>query len=99
MIYAAEIVNGTVDRVLVVRSMAFVAELGGTWVQTFKNGTRGQFAGTGFSYDPVLDVFIPPQPYQSWTLDPLTFEWVPPVPMPPGGPWIWDEEHEEWVEA
>lgn len=35
--------------------------LDGTWLQTSYSGSfRGCFAGLGFSYDPVADVFAPP---------------------------------------
>lgn len=35
--------------------------LEGVWRQTSYSGSfRGCFAGLGFSYDPVLDVFVPP---------------------------------------
>jgi len=35
--------------------------LDGEWRQTSYSGSfRGCFAGLGFSYDPVLDVFLPP---------------------------------------
>jgi hypothetical protein len=53
--------------------------LGGTWVQTSYNGRiRGTYAGIGFTYDPVADVFVPP----GWTL--INGVWTaPPVePMP-----------------
>jgi hypothetical protein len=34
---------------------------GGVWVQTSYNGNfRGQYAGTGMTYDPVLDIFTFP---------------------------------------
>jgi hypothetical protein len=34
---------------------------GGVWVQTSYNGNfRGQHAGTGMTYDPVLDIFTFP---------------------------------------
>jgi len=37
--------------------------LGGTWIQTSYNGTiRYNFAGIGFTYDPIDDAFIPPVP-------------------------------------
>jgi len=36
--------------------------LGGRWVQTsYNHKFRGCFAGIGFLYDPMQDVFIPPQ--------------------------------------
>ena len=35
--------------------------LAGVWKQTSYSGSfRGCFAGLGFSYDPVTDVFVPP---------------------------------------
>jgi len=43
---------------------AFIAFMGieGTWLQTSYNGNfRGQYAGQGMTYDPVLDQFISPQ--------------------------------------
>lgn len=73
---------------------------GGRWMQTSYNATiRKNYAGIGYTYDAVRDAFIPPQPYPSWVLDETTCRWNAPVPMPPGGPWAWDEELEEWVEA
>ena len=44
---------------------AFIASLGieGEWLQTsYNNNFRGQYAGQGMTYDPVLDEFISPQP-------------------------------------
>ena len=74
--------------------------LGGTWVQTSYNGRiRKNYAGIGFTFDPVRDAFIPPKPYPSWVLDEATCQWEAPIPMPSGGPWEWDEETEDWVAA
>ena len=37
--------------------------LGGTWIQTSYNGTiRYNYAGAGYTYDPIDDAFIPPAP-------------------------------------
>lgn len=37
--------------------------LGGTWLKTSYNGTiRYNFAGVGYTYDPIDDAFIPPIP-------------------------------------
>ena len=37
--------------------------LGGTWVKTSYNGTiRYNYAGVGFTYDPIDDAFIAPMP-------------------------------------
>lgn len=109
MAHFAEIDNSNIVlRVLVVpdeqeqRGQAFLADdlgLGGVWVQTSYNGTiRRRFAAVGGSYDPVLDAFLPPRPFPSWTLDAATLEWVPPIVMPEeGGPWVWDELSQGWV--
>jgi hypothetical protein len=41
----------------------FINNLGGNWVQTsYNNNFRYNFAGIGFSYDPVADAFIEPMP-------------------------------------
>jgi len=40
---------------------AWVNNLGGTWVKTSYNGTiRYNFAGIGYTYDPIDDAFIAP---------------------------------------
>jgi len=45
------------------------------WVQTsYNSNIRKQFAGIGYTYDDVNDVFITPQPYPSWSLDD-NFDW------------------------
>jgi hypothetical protein len=42
---------------------AFIASLGltGTWLQTsYHANFRGAYAGLGYTYDPLLDEFVPP---------------------------------------
>ena len=40
-----------------------IDNLGGTWVKTSYNGTiRYNYAGVGYTYDPIDDAFIPPVP-------------------------------------
>jgi len=73
---------------------------GGTWIQTsYNNNFRKHFAGKGFSYDPDLDIFVPPAPFPSWTrTDNENDDWEPPVPWPDDGNfYLWDEEKQEWV--
>lgn len=61
---------------------------------------RKNYAGIGFSYDPVLDAFIPPQPYPSWLLSTETCLWSSPVPYPTDGKdYVWDEATLSWVEV
>jgi hypothetical protein len=71
-----------------------------TCVRTSYNGNiRKQYAGIGYTYDPVNDVFIAPQPYGSWTLD-ENFDWQPPTPMPveEGKRYAWFEPNRQWIE-
>ena len=65
---------------------------------SYNNNIRKQYAGIGFSYDAINDVFIAPQPYPSWLLD-NNFDWQPPTPMPTEGMWTWDEDNLSWTEV
>jgi hypothetical protein len=108
----AKIVDGKVTQVIVGEPEffdTFVDSSPGTWLQTSYNthggvhtngGTplRGNYAGIGYHYDPVADVFYAPQPYASWVLSPKTFLWEAPVAMPKtGGTYVWDEVTQSWV--
>lgn len=75
--------------------------LGGNWKQTSYNGNmRKNYAGIGYTYNPNLDAFVPPQPYSSWVLDANTARWNAPIPMPDDGKkYIWDENLVSWVEV
>ena len=74
--------------------------LGGRWVQTSYNGNiRKNYAGIGYKYDATLDAFIPPQPFESWTLNEETAQWEAPTPYPDDGKrYSWDEATTSWVE-
>ncbi len=71
---------------------------GGTWKQTSYNGNiRKNYAGIGYTYDSVIDAFVPPKPYPSWLLDTNTAQWNSPVPMPTDGErYGWNEEQQNW---
>lgn len=74
---------------------------GGRWVQTSYNSTiRKNYAGQGYSYDSIRDIFIAPQPYLSWTLD-TDAKWQAPTPMPTeeGKFFAWDEPTLSWKEV
>lgn len=63
-------------------------------------GLRKNYAGIGYTYDPVLDAFIPPQPFPSWLLDIQACLWDSPVQYPTDGKqYIWDEATLSWVEV
>ena len=71
------------------------------WVQTSYNATiRKNYAGIGYTYDPVANHFFAPQPYPSWTLD-TDAKWNAPTPMPveEGKFFTWDEPTLSWVEV
>lgn len=70
-------------------------KLGGRWVQTSYNGTiRRRYAAVGFHYDETRDAFIPPQPYESWSLDD-NHDWQAPVAQPEGS-YQWNEDTQAW---
>ena len=88
----------------------FVDDSPGKWIQTSYNtfggehtlgGTplRKNFAGIGFTYDYARDAFIPPKPFDSWTLNSDTCLWDPPIEMPSDGKmYNWNEENQQWEE-
>jgi hypothetical protein len=72
---------------------------GQTCKRTSYNGNiRKQYAGIGFTYDAVNDVFVAPQPFPSWSLDD-NHDWQPPTPRPEGLNWYWDEDNLSWTEV
>jgi hypothetical protein len=62
---------------------------------SYNNRIRKQYAGIGYTYDAVVDQFVAPQPFPSWTLD-SNNDWQAPTPKPEGS-FIWDEETLVWV--
>lgn len=77
------------------------------WIQTSYNTHGGQhpegrplrknYAGIGYTYDPIRDAFIPPKPYASWILDEETCLWNPPILYPnDGNDYVWNEESVMW---
>ena len=70
--------------------------LGGTWIQTsYNHNIRKQYAGIGFSFDPVRDEFVSLQPFPSWSLD-SNNDWQAPT-QKPEGKFYWDEESLSWL--
>jgi hypothetical protein len=61
---------------------------------------RGNYAGIGYTYDAVNDVFYAPKPFNSWTLSETTWLWEPPVAYPNDGKqYVWNEETISWQEV
>ena len=102
MAYFAELVDDTVTQVIVVNDdIADGAQfchdlLGGLWLETFIDDPDKNYAGIGYTYNPVTNNFIPPQPYASWTLD-SNYDWQPPTPKPDGN-YYWNEQQQTWVQ-
>ncbi len=87
MAHFAKVDNGVVTNVIVAES-DFISTLpdANSWVQTSYNtlggihlygGTplRKNYAGIGFTYDPVRDAFIPPKPEGEYVLNEDTCLW------------------------
>jgi hypothetical protein len=74
---------------------------GGEWKQTSYNGNiRKNYAGIGYTYNADIDAFVPPKPFESWTLNNETAQWDAPTPMPQDGKmYLWDEATTSWLEV
>ena len=47
---------------------------------SYNSNFRNVYAGIGFTYDSVNNVFIAPKPYEDWTL--VNYKWTAPIPYP-----------------
>jgi len=89
----------------------FLNNLYGTndvWKQTSYNTIGGEhktsgtpfrknYAGIGFKYDQYKDAFIPPKPFNSWTLNETTCLWEAPVAYPDDdNRYTWNETNQQW---
>tara|TARA_R110000824_G_scaffold388160_1_gene583630 strand:+ start:1222 stop:1599 length:378 start_codon:yes stop_codon:yes gene_type:complete len=58
---------------------------------------RKNYAGIDFKYNEVKDAFIPPRPFNSWTLNEETCLWDAPVSYPTDGQrYKWNENNQSW---
>jgi len=71
---------------------------GSKWIQTsYNHSFRKCYAGIGYTYDSVNDVFINLQPFPSWKLN-KDFDWEAPVKYPTDGKlYMWDESVQKWL--
>ena len=113
MSHFAKVENGLVTQVIVAdQDFIDSGALGdpSLWIQTSYNTQGGQhpdgrplrknYAGIGYTYDPVRDAFIPPKPFDSWVLNEDTCLWNAPVPYPLDGRiYFWRENIRNWVVA
>jgi hypothetical protein len=64
---------------------------------SYNNNIRKNYAGIGYTYDPVKDAFIAPKPYPSWILDETTCTWKSTIDHPTdGGFYFWNEDLMTW---
>jgi len=113
MSHFAKVLDGKVTQVIVAEKEffdTFVDSSPGTWLQTSYNThgnqhpegrpLRGNYAGIGYTYDAINDVFYAPQPYPSWILNNTTWLWEAPVAMPTDGKkYKWNESITNWEEV
>jgi|TARA_R110000744_G_scaffold323337_1_gene429225 hypothetical protein len=60
---------------------------------------RKNYAGIGDTYDASKDAFIPPKPYDSWTLNEDTCNWDAPTARPTDNKiYGWNEGTKSWDE-
>jgi hypothetical protein len=112
MSHYAKVLDNKVIQVIVAEQEFFdnfVDSSPGEWIQTSYNTIgnqhpegrplRGNYAGVGYTYDRVNDVFYAPQPFPSWTLNTNTWLWEAPVAYPADGKvYSWDESTVSWKE-
>ena len=59
------------------------------------------FPSVDWKYDTLLEKFIPPKPFDSWTFNNEQMRWEAPIAFPQGDPdngiyYVWDEETTSW---
>jgi hypothetical protein len=113
MSHFAKVLDGKVTQVIVAEKEffdTFVDSSPGTWLQTSYNThgnqhpegrpLRGNYAGIGYTYDAINDVFYAPQPYPSWILNNTTWLWEAPVAYPLDDKlYKWNESIANWEEV
>ena len=105
--------NNIVTQVIVIEQDVVDTGLFGdptSWIQTSYNTSGGvhllggtplrkNYAGIGYTYDSTRDAFIPPKPFNSWTLNETSCLWEAPIAMPDDGKiYSWDEDTTAWIE-
>jgi len=105
--------NNIVTQVIVIEQDVVDTGLFGdpaSWIQTSYNTSGGvhtqggtplrkNYAGIGYTYDSTRDAFIPPKPFNSWSLNEYTCLYEAPTPIPDDGKiYNWDEDTLSWVE-
>ena len=101
MDYFAEVnIENMVTRVVVAEAnnLPPLEVNGDRWIQTYQDGTNGQYAGVGFFWNVEHSIFVEPQLYPSWTLN-ADNVWEAPVDKPDNTGYstcVWYEEDQKW---
>ncbi len=107
MSHFAKVENGIVTQVIVAeQDFIDTGAVGHGWIQTSYNTLgnqhpegrplRGNYAGIGFTYDEVNDVFIAPKPFDNWVIN-GNWLWEPPIAMPVDEYFYkWNQEATAW---
>ena len=111
MAHYAKILDGKVIKIIVAEQEfidTMIDTSPGTWLQASYNTSGGvhkqggtplrkNWPGIGWTYDSTRDAFIPPQPFDSFTLNEETCLWDAPVAHPDdGNSYNWNEEDQRW---
>ena len=113
MAHFAKVLDNKVVQVIVAEPEffnTFVDSSPGEWIQTSYNTLanqhpegrplRGNYAGIGYVYDRINDVFYAPQPFNSWVLNEASWTWEAPIARPTDDkPYVWNEETLSWDEV
>jgi hypothetical protein len=91
----AKLENNTVINIIVVEKVENLPDTNSFIEITNETGS----ASSGFQYDTVHKIFIPPSPYPSWIFNYDKHIWESSVPMPSDAGekiYLWDELNKEW---
>ena len=93
--------NGQEDEEIGIKYLKSIHGEDTKWKQTSYNGNlKKMYAGIGYIYNEQYNVFLPPKPFPSWTLNTETLEWESPVQRPEkeNVVYYWDENDKSWIE-
>lgn len=83
------------------KGIDFLEKLTGhrNWIQTsYNNNFRKRYANIGMKYYADIDAFGPASgPHPSWIFDSDEVDFIPPIPAPEEGSWVWSEEDLNWI--
>jgi hypothetical protein len=91
----ADVNNGIVENIIVGEAGQPVQQLLAKKHLAVLVNDHSGFPCVGLRWNGQLEKFEQAQPFQSWSWDEESFEWVPPVPKPEGL-YYWNEADLKW---